>query len=104
MLDTDGALGHALAGDAQHFGGGRRDIENAAGHERTTIVDPDHHRMRANGHLDMGAKWKVFMGGGQLVPIEVLSVRGPMTVEANSVPRTIARLGRCRKCRTINLE
>src|SRR5262249_56082260 len=42
--DVDLDLRHALAGDAQRFGGGRRHVDHAAANERAAVVDAHRHR------------------------------------------------------------
>src|SRR5712692_1257176 len=49
--DVDLDLGDAFAGDAERFGGGRRDVHDAAANERAAVVDA--HRHRASG-IDVG--------------------------------------------------
>src|SRR6516164_708142 len=80
--DVDLDLGHAFAGDAQRFGGGRRDVDHAAANERAAVVDA--HRHRASridvGHAQPRAERQRAVGGAQLVLVEFLAARGVRVV------------------------
>src|SRR5262249_44877087 len=80
--DVDFDLGHAFAGDAQRFGGGRRAVDDATANERAAVVDADRHR--ASG-IDVGdaqprAERQRAVGGGQFVLVELLAARGVRVV------------------------
>src|SRR5262244_4398294 len=95
--DVDLDLGDAFAGDAQRFGGGRRDVHDAAANERAAVVDA--HRHRASG-IDVGdaqprPERQCAVGGGQFVLVELLAARG-VRVVAVEARKPIARAFRPR--------
>ena len=83
------------AAHAQSAGGATRQIDDAAAHEGTAIVDANDHRAAGPPVLDAdpGAERQAAMGGGQSVGVETLAVRGAMTA---SIPggRSALRGGR----------
>src|ERR1700745_586601 len=71
--DVDLDLREALSLDAQRFGGGRRDVHDAAANERAAVVDAHGHR--ASG-IDVGdaqprPERQCPVGGGQFVLVEL---------------------------------
>jgi hypothetical protein len=103
--DVNLDLGDAFAGDAQRFGGGRRDVHDAAANERAAVVDA--HRHRAS-RIDVGdaqprPERQCAVGGGQFVLVELLAARG-VRVVAVEARKPVARafrtggrfLARCR--------
>src|SRR5262249_61434135 len=80
--DVDLDLRHALAGDAQRFGGGRRHVDHAAANERAAVVDAHRHRAP---RIDVGdaqprPERQRAVGGGQFVLVELLAARGVWVV------------------------
>src|SRR4029077_8738135 len=71
--DVDFHLRNAFSSDTERFGGGRRDVDDAAANERAAVVDA--HRHRAS-RIDVGdaqprPERQRAVGGGQFVLVEL---------------------------------
>src|ERR1700730_1709119 len=80
--DVDLDLRDAFSGDAERFGGGRRDVHDAAANERAAVVDADGDRA---SRIDVGdaqsrPERQRAVGGGQFVLVELLAARGVRVV------------------------
>src|SRR6185437_13472134 len=88
-LDDDGC--GTLAAQAERFGGSRREIDHKAFRIGAAIVDP--HRslaaVTAIGNSYHGAKRQFEAGGGHMLHIEPLAIRGAPADEAPRVNRGV---------------
>lgn len=78
----------------EHISGLSGDIENTASHEWSSIVDAHHHRVRANGHLDVRSKGQVLMGGRQLMGrVKLFTIGRLVASKTGAVPGALTRFG-----------
>ena len=92
-------LRYAPIDNSQHFGGGTRNVDNTAGNERTTVIDPNRHGLPRGDVCDAHprAEWQCTVRGGQFARIELFAARGlcSLPVKAGKSIRCILGLG-CR--------
>ena len=82
----------ANATDTDGSGSGLRQIDQAAMHIRTAIIDLHHNRLvvREVGHPNMGVQWQGFVRRGHRVAVETFSGGGLATIEAGPIPGCLA--------------
>jgi hypothetical protein len=98
-------LRDALSGHSQRFSGGTRDVNDASGHERTTVIDPNRHGAPSGDVRDTQARAERQrpVSGSQFARIEFFAARGlrVVAVIAGKSIRCILRPGRglvARRC------
>src|SRR5712691_803893 len=90
-------LRHALSDDSERFGGGMRDVDDASGNKRATVIDPNRHGLPGGdvGDAQPCAERQRTVRGRQFARIETLAVRGSrsLPVEARKSMRAFFCLG-----------
>jgi len=78
MDDVELDLCRAWVGHAQFFGRRDRDIDDAARHKRTAIVDSHDHGTAVGDicYAQLRPEWQAWMRGGHCVRIEGFAIRG----------------------------
>jgi len=91
-------LRNTLSDNSQRFGSEMRDVEDASGNKRTTVIDPNRHGPPSGDVRDAHprAERQCSVSGSQFARIEPFAARGlwVMAVKAGKSIRCILRIAR----------